>query len=132
MVAACEAPRAIRRDEREPARTRRRRQRVGDLVRCYWAPSQVDTCTPELLREAKRWADETRRPYTVHTSQSVVEFNEMLARHGVTPVAWLHERRLRPRRRRKLGLCPACGYDLRESPGRCPECGRGRDDTVKG
>jgi cytosine/adenosine deaminase-related metal-dependent hydrolase len=63
----------------------------GDLVRCCWAPSQVDTCTPELLREAKRWADETRRPYTVHTSQSVVEFNEMLARHGTTPVAWLRD-----------------------------------------
>jgi 5-methylthioadenosine/S-adenosylhomocysteine deaminase len=63
----------------------------GDLVRCYWAPSQVDTCTAELLREAKRWADETRRPFTLHTSQSVVEFNEMLARHGATPVAWLRE-----------------------------------------
>jgi 5-methylthioadenosine/S-adenosylhomocysteine deaminase len=63
----------------------------GDLVRCYWAPSQVDTCTAELLREAKRWADDTCRPYTLHTSQSVVEFNEMLARHGATPVAWLRE-----------------------------------------
>jgi cytosine/adenosine deaminase-related metal-dependent hydrolase len=63
----------------------------GDLVRCYFSPAQVDTCTPELLVEAKRWADETRRPYTVHTSQSVVEFNEMLQRHGMTPVAWLNE-----------------------------------------
>jgi 5-methylthioadenosine/S-adenosylhomocysteine deaminase len=63
----------------------------GDLVRCYWAPSQVDTCTPALLKATKRWADETRRPYTLHTSQSVVEFNEMLARHGATPVAWLRE-----------------------------------------
>ena len=61
----------------------------GGLVRCFFSPSQVDTCTPELLVEAKRWADETRRPYTVHTSQSVVEFNEMLQRHGKTPVAWL-------------------------------------------
>ncbi len=63
----------------------------GGLVRCYFSPSQADTCTPELLIEAKRWADETGRPYTVHTSQSVVEFNEMLQRHGKTPVAWLND-----------------------------------------
>jgi cytosine/adenosine deaminase-related metal-dependent hydrolase len=63
----------------------------GDLVRCFWSPSQIDTCTPELLKDAKRWADETRRPYQVHTSQSVVEFNEMTARHGKTPIAWMKD-----------------------------------------
>ena len=30
---------------------------------------------------------------------------------------------VRQRRRAKRGQCLACGYDLRESVGRCPECG---------
>lgn len=63
----------------------------GDLVRCYMSPAQIDTCTPELLIEAKRVADEMQRPYTVHTSQSTVEFFEMLGRHGKTPIAWMNE-----------------------------------------
>ena len=42
----------------------------------------------------------------------------------VGPVAWLRAARLRlGRERQRLNLCVRCGYDLRATPGRCPECG---------
>jgi hypothetical protein len=44
---------------------------------------------------------------------------------AIYPAAWavVARRRHRDRRRREMGLCRGCGYDLRASEGRCPECG---------
>jgi cytosine/adenosine deaminase-related metal-dependent hydrolase len=55
----------------------------------FLSPMQVDTCTPELLAMSRDAATEMRVPMALHTSQSVTEFNEMVRRHGKTPIEWL-------------------------------------------
>ncbi|MDP6563368.1 MAG: amidohydrolase family protein [Alphaproteobacteria bacterium] len=49
-------------------------------------PAQIETCSEDLLRDSIAFARDTGRPCTTHLSQSVVEFNEIVRRHGVTPV----------------------------------------------
>ncbi|HEX2338767.1 MAG TPA: amidohydrolase family protein [Hyphomicrobiaceae bacterium] len=53
-------------------------------------PAQIDTCSPELIRDAYDYASERRLPLQIHASQSVNEFHEMFRRYGKTPIAWLH------------------------------------------
>ena len=38
-------------------------------------------------------------------------------------LGWQIARWVRARRLLRIGLCPNCGYDLRATPHRCPECG---------
>jgi hypothetical protein len=61
----------------------------------------------------------TQEPMLVRVS---VGHAWMLAAAALLPAAWLVST-FRIRRRCRAGLCPSCGYDLRATPGRCPECG---------
>ncbi|KGE00053.1 N-ethylammeline chlorohydrolase [Achromobacter sp. RTa] len=57
-------------------------------------PSQVDTCSPELLKQAQAEARRLGIPMQIHAAQSVVEFSEMTRRHGRTPIEWLDDQGL--------------------------------------
>lgn len=51
-------------------------------------PAQIDTVEEELLRDAASYAEATKRPFTTHIAQAVVEVREMIRRHGTTPIQW--------------------------------------------
>jgi hypothetical protein len=54
--------------------------------------------------------------------QVVVPLWVVLAPTMVLPALWGWKYR-RLRKRDQMGRCPTCGYDLRATPERCPECG---------
>ena len=51
-----------------------------------------------------------------------VPFPVLVLLTAPAPVWWAWHAR-RQRRRNREGCCANCGYDLRETKGRCPECG---------
>jgi len=68
---------------------------------------------------------DSQRLRSHHVSYGV-RYTTVAGAVSLLSLAWLVRVALLGRRRRRnkgLGLCPSCGYDLRATPGRCPECG---------
>jgi hypothetical protein len=57
------------------------------------------------------------------TNTFVVWLGWPLLLSAILPAAWLLWRRRTLAQERRKGMCRVCGYDLRASPERCPECG---------
>jgi len=61
--------------------------------------------------------------------QAVLEFDTvgiplwaLTTLSAILPTLWLRRRRI-DRKRRRIGACRRCGYDLRATPNQCPERG---------
>jgi hypothetical protein len=63
-----------------------------------------------------------RRPEPMKLVQIRIPYWPVVIASAVLPLIWFHGWRRR-RAERHIGRCPTCGYDLRGTPDRCPECG---------
>jgi hypothetical protein len=81
----------------------------NDRVRDYWIIKFLNT------KRSGAWA----------MNVVAVPWWSLAAVSAILPAWWYlrHRRRRLVRQRVAAGLCVRCGYDLRESPERCPECG---------
>ncbi len=65
------------------------RRHPSGRVSAILAPSQIETCSEGLLKESLQEARRRGIPLQLHAAQSIVEFNEIVRRHGVTPIEFL-------------------------------------------
>jgi len=52
-------------------------------------PRQPDTCTPEILRKTKEAARELGVGIQIHAAINLIEFHQIIAQYGKTPIAFL-------------------------------------------
>src|SRR3954447_13738859 len=100
---------------------------LSDSLHRVDAPRYPSADTPggSLLRRRLGfgyWHDTYGTGYSASSRRLWFPAAVPIALFALLPSIWLRRAYVKGRRRREQ-RCPTCGYDLRATPDRCPECG---------
>ncbi len=65
------------------------RKKYGGMIDTMLGPAWTANVVPDLLKEIRKAADRTGLRIQIHASEAVIEFREILRRHGMTPIRYL-------------------------------------------